>query len=461
MKLAGIYTAILLLLLTGCTESTTVGGEILDEDQSALLAIDTITIRTATTMQEELVVSSPELQSTLTNYLCGHFGDPIFGPVKADFYAQFRVNEVALPAYPDTATFDSLVLILELNLDGIYGDSTATHEFEIYRITTDPVDTDSAYVSGNVLPIESTPLATVTFTPDYTERIDSTTIESIDNTVTPADTTYVTITPSFSIRLDDLIDDLVTINTEGNDQNNEDFLANFGGLAIRPVGGPTESMLSFNIGSIATGLQLHYHTEENGDVDNFLYEYNITTASVRFSSFEHEFNPAIIAAEADGFEGGKTQTYLQGMNGPNTVVELPYITDFKDEVLVNHAELTVTVQETPDATFFPPVTQIIILYKNQEGDFVTIEDFLFTANGVGLSSFGGQPESFTGSEGELLTRYRMKISGHLQRMISGELPNEIYLRVFQKTEIANRVVLFGSEHPQYPVTLKANFTNLN
>ncbi len=465
MKLAGIYAVIFLLILAGCTESTTVGGEILDQDQSGLLAIDSITIRTATVTQDELVVHSPSVQ--FDNYLCGYFDDPVFGAVKADFYAQFQVNEVALPVYPDTATIDSLVLILEYNLDGIYGDSTAAHEFEIYQIRTDPVTADT-FFSDSELPTEPTPLATVTFTPDYTEIVDSSTIASINTTVEPPDTTYATINPFFSIRLDNsadglaLLEDLVQLNGTG-DQSNEVFLTNFGGLAIRPVGGPTGSMLSFDIGAVRTGLQLHYHTEDDGEVNNLLYEYNITTTSVRFSSFDNDPNEDIAAAEENGFEGGKIQTYIQGMDGPNTLVQLPYITNFKDDVLVNHAELTVTIQETSDVNvnLYPSITQIVVLYKNEEGNFISIEDFVFTFNVVGVSAFGGQPEPFVGPNGEILTRYRMQIAGHLQRMIDGELPNEIYLRVFQKNERANRVVLYGSEHPQYPVTLKANFTNLN
>jgi len=447
-------------MLAGCTESTTVGGEILDQDQSALLAIDTFTIRTATRTQDEIVVHSPTVQ--FDNYLCGHFEDPVFGTVKADFYAQFRVNEIALPVFPDTATYDSLILTLEYNLDGIYGDSTAEHQFEIYRITTDPVVADT-FTSDDELPIESDVLATISFSPDFSEKFDFSTIVEIDTSMTPSDTIYATINPSLSIRLDDLIEELVQINTDDLDQTNEDFLANFGGLAIRPVGGPTGSMLSFDIGATQTGLQLHYQTEDEGEVTNLLYEYNITTASVRFSSFDNDPSAAIVAAEAGGFEGGKTQTYIQGMNGPNTVIQLPYITNFKDIVLVNHAELTLTIQEAPDGNvdLYPPVTQIIVLYENAEGNFITIDDFLFTFNGVGLSVFGGQPESFTGPNGETLSRYRMKISGHLQRMIDGELPNEIHLQVFQKNERANRVVLYGSDHPQYPVTLEANFTNLN
>lgn len=454
MKITGIYTIFLLLLLAGCTESTTVGGEILDQGQIALQVIDTFTIRTATVTEDELVVYSPTVQ--FNNNLCGHLDDPVFGQVKADFYGQFRVNQNALPSYPDSTMFDSLVLILEYDLAGIYGDSTAEQQFEVYRIANNPVEIDSAYISGNELPTEPTALTTITFTPNFEERLDSNTIIQ-----TSPDTVYATINPFLSIRLPDALGaELIGLNPDS-DQTNDLFLANFGGLAIRPVSGPISSMLSFNIGALRTGLQLHYHLGEGEDKTETLYEYNITTASVRFSSFDNDQNATIVAAEADGFEAGKTQTYIQGMNGPSTLVQLPYISNFKDEVIVNNAELTVTIQPDPDEDLFPSVTQIIVLYKTEEGNFITIDDFLFTFNGVGIRAFGGQPETFTGPNGETLNRYRMKIGGHLQKMISEELPNEIYLRVFQKNERANRVVLYGSEHPQYPVTLSANFTNLN
>jgi len=439
-------------MFAGCTESTTVGGEILDQDQTSLLTVDTFTIRTATVTEDELVVYNPAGQ--FSSYLCGHLDDPVFGNVKADFYGQFRVNTNALPAFPDTAIYDSLVLILEYDLEGIYGDPTIEQEFEIYRITNDPVDTDSVFVSSNELPTEAMPLTTIRFTPDLREKIGA-----IDTMTNPPDT--VTLNPFLSIPLPDELGEELMAYTDDQDQNNEDFLMNFGGLAIRPVGGPTRSILSFNLDAVRTGLQLHYHLGDGEDNDR-IYEYNITTASVRFSSFDNEQASDIVSAEADGFEGGKTTTYIQGMNGPSTVVQLPYITDFKDEVIVNNAELTVTIQPDPEEDLFPSVTQIIILYKTEEGNFVTIDDFLFTSTGLGLSAFGGQPETFTSPiSGETLNRYRMNIAGHLQRMISEELPKEIYLRVFQKNERANRVMLYGSEHPQYPITLSAKFTNLN
>lgn len=461
MKIAGIYTVIFLLFLAGCTESTTVGGEILDQDQAALVAIDTLTIRTATVADNELVVYNPTALP-FANSLCGHYEDPILGTVRADFYGQFQVNEIALPFFPDiemdTVTYDSVVLVLEYDLDGIYGDSMAIHEFEIYEITAGQVDEDSTYVSGNELPIEDAPLTSIRFRPSFEGATDFNTIVVIDSMETPPDTTFGTFGPFLSIKLPDaMISRLLEIHDLNLDQSNDAFLGAFGGLAIRPVGGPTASILNFNFGAAQTGLRLHYTV---GTTQN-VYQYNVTTTSVQFSSFDNEPAPEIVAAIAGEFESGTTTTYIQGMTGPSTLVQIPYISDFKDEVVVNNAELIVTIQPETEEEFYPSVTQIIASYRNDDGELIAIEDFVFAFGGLGLEVFGGQPESFTGLNGETLTRYRINIGGHLQRMISEELPNELYLRVLQKNERANRTVLYGAEHPQYPVTLNANFTNLN
>jgi len=255
------------------------------------------------------------------------------------------------------------------------------------------------------------------------------------------------------------VDGLPAINGAGNDQNNVDFLREFGGLAIKPVGGPTGSMINFNTLSLNSGLFLYFTNGSNPL--SFRYQYNTKTSSIRFSSYANNQTPEIEDAIANGFEGGETVTYIQGMDGPNTLLQLPFITEFQDQVLVNNAELTLTIQSTPDEDLFPPVEQIFVSYQNDDGDFVPIEDFNFTATGLGLQFFGGQPEVFTTADGQTLSRYRMNIAGHLQRMIDGDLPNELFLQVFQKNERASRVVLFGSDHPEFPVTLTANFTKLN
>ena len=473
MKIASFYSIILLLILAGCSDPITIGGDILGPDQAPLQVVDTFTIRTATVAEEDLVVFSPNVQFA-TN-LCGHLDDQVFGDVKADFFAQFEVNENFLPLFTDSTTFDSLILVLEYDLDGFYGDFTAPQEFEIFRIREPNLTTgdSTTFISGNpVFVTDPDPIMTVQFVPNIMEQIDSNTVVSIDNSVTPPVTTFGTLSPFFRLRLDEeddfipdlisAVDGLIGIHNDGNDQNNEDFLREFGGLAIKPVGGPTGSMLNFNTLSLNSGLFLYFTNGSNPL--SFRYQYNTKTSSVRFTSFTNNQDSEIVNAIDNGFEGGEVETYVQGMDGPNTLIQLPFITEFKDEVLVNNAELTVTIQSTPDdpnEVFFPPVEQIIVSYQTEEGDFITIEDFIFAFNGLGLEFFGGQPEVFTTPDGQTMSRYRMNIGGHLQRMIDGDLPNELFLQVFQKNERASRVILFGSDHPEFPVTLTANFTKLN
>jgi len=450
MKLTGILAMFLLLLIFGCTESTTIGGEILDQDQAALTAVDTFTIRTATRTEDEQIIYSPTTQ--FTNYPIGHFADPLFGDIRSDFYAQFRVNQNALPRF-DTSllVFDSLVLRLDYDESGFYGDTMATQQYDVFRIIDENIEVDTTYFSDQEFDIDENAVGSIEFVPNLMDSVDIKVGNSIG-----------TFAPQLSIKLsDDLGVELMSY-TDDQDQSNEDFLLNFGGLVIKPVGGPTAAMPSFNASSASTALVLHYHTKDN-DTTRLQYIYDITAASVRLSSFNNQPSNAVSSAKTGGFTAGQNLLYLQAMNGPDVLVQMPFITDFKDQVVVNNAILTFTIQSQMNEDIYPAPEQLTIVYQDGEGNFINIDDVRFTFNGLGSSVFGGQPEEFVGPNGEMLKRYRMNIAAHLQRMINNgdEIPSEIYLRVFQKTQKARRAILFGSDHPDYPVTLKANFTFLN
>jgi len=451
MKLTGILAMFLLLLIIGCTESTSIGGEILDQDQAALLFVDSFTIQTASLTEDDQIAYSPTTQ--LLNHPCGYFADPVFGDIRADFYAQFRVNQNALPRF-DTSmlVFDSLVLRLDYNEDGYYGDTMAMQQYEIFRIVDSNIENDTTYFDNQELAIDPDNIGSIDFIPNFQDSVD---IKVGNDTITFA--------PHLSIKLSDELGVELMSYSDDQDQNNDDFLSNFGGLVIKSIGGPTRAMPSFNGSTAATtALVLHYHAKDN-DTTSLQYIYDINANSVRFSSIDNQPSSVVNSAKTGGFTAGRDLLYLQGINGPDVVIKLPYITDFKDQVVVNSAILSFTIQMQTDEDLYPSPEQVVLLYENSEGNFVLVDDVLFTFNGIGASVFGGQPEEFMASNGQMLRRYQMNIAGHLQRMINNgdDIPDEIYLRVFQKTQKANRAILFGSDHPDYPVALKANFTFLN
>lgn len=450
MKLTGILAMFILLLTFGCTESTSIGGEILNQDQASLIVIDTFTILTATNVEDQQIAYSPSTQ--FSNYPCGHFSDPVFGEVQADFYAQYRINQNALPRF-DTSllVFDSLVLRLDYDETGYYGDTLATQQYEVFRIVEDEIKSDSTYFDDQEFAIADDPVGSATFVPDFADSVDI----KVGNNV-------VAFAPQLAIRLEDDLGMELMNYSDDQDQNNDDFLSNFGGLVVKSVGGPTAAMPSFNILSASTALVLHFHAKDN-DTTALQYIYDITANSVRFSSLDNQSSSVVSTAKTGGFAAGEDLLYLQALNGPDILLKLPYITSFKDQIAVNNAELSFTIQMQSDEDLYPSPEQLILVYKNDNGTLVTIDDVIFTFSGLGREVFGGQPEEFLTADGLVLRRYRMNIAGHLQRMIDDgdEIPNELHLRVFQKTQKASRAILYGSDHPDYPVTLKANFTFLN
>jgi hypothetical protein len=57
-------------------------------------------------------------------------------------------------------------------------------------------------------------------------------------------------------------------------------------------------------------------------------------------------------------------------------------------------------------------------------------------------------------------KYRVNLSTHLNRMVDGKVPPEIFIRVFPRSERAARSVLYGAGHPKYGAKLKVTFTEL-
>ena len=119
-------------------------------------------------------------------------------------------------------------------------------------------------------------------------------------------------------------------------------------------------------------------------------------------------------------------------------------------------ELHIEALKEDNTTYFPPASQIILFYKNTAGNYVVTSDVLVAGEEV-FKLVGGNPVfAADGSPG----KYRVNLSTHLNRMVDGKVPPEIYIRVFPRSERAARSVLYGAGHPKYGAKLKVTFTEL-
>ncbi|MEZ4985005.1 MAG: hypothetical protein R2795_08220 [Saprospiraceae bacterium] len=146
--------------------------------------------------------------------------------------------------------------------------------------------------------------------------------------------------------------------------------------------------------------------------------------------------------------------FIQGMEGLQTAITIPGLADYAGRV-VNKAELELHVAALPeeDLSYFPPLAQIIAMYKNDEGQLVTIQD-------VSISTalnfyFGGQPR--VQEDGSYV--YKINLSLHLQDVIDGKVDPVIYLVPFPRAGNAQRVILKGYGATDRPPVLNVNFTD--
>jgi len=212
-------------------------------------------------------------------------------------------------------------------------------------------------------------------------------------------------------------------------------------------------MIGFNLFTTSGGIFLYYTKDTIQLQHNFVFD---PQWSARFTQFEHDTQASIIESSVSGGTSfGDSLLFVQGMQGVHTKVEIPHIGDLKG-LIVNHAsmEFVMASLDEDDPLRFDPVEQIIVSSLDDEGELRIIEDI--TNSGSSLSDvFGGVPEEMEGG-GPMV--YRFNLSGHLQKMIDGELDNSIFLTAFRRSERAHRVVLYGANHSVYPIKLEVTYT---
>ncbi|MBK7410444.1 MAG: hypothetical protein IPJ40_21715 [Saprospirales bacterium] len=138
------------------------------------------------------------------------------------------------------------------------------------------------------------------------------------------------------------------------------------------------------------------------------------------------------------------------------VLEFPDISLLENK-LINRAELEFTVITLPEdmGYAFDPVSQLIVSEIKDDGTLAIIPDV-----SVGLARqdlpflFGGNIDE----EGMPQT-YKMNLSAYFIDLKNGDAGNRILITPLTRAELANRVVLCGPKHPDYPAKIKLSLTD--
>lgn len=428
-------------LISACNDSTTFGLDLLNEDATKVSFSDTLLVQSTTITGDLAEVYSPFTAASA--YLCGRLNDPVFGKSSASIYMQVLPQQGLFYDFKDK-NVDSIVWVLPYDTTAFYGNLSAPITFNIYPLA-EQMDRTNSYNSKTSFATEPTPIGTVTVIPTFasTQVFDyrQGTIDTLRFPQIRIPINKTTFLKPFAQA------------DSTNYTSDADFFKLFKGAVLRPADN-AQSIVGINLQSNYAGLYFYY----NGSTSPGQFQYVTNGYSAKLSSFEHDFNSAKLKNVLDKpFSSDGSTIYTQAMAGVLGAVKIPEITKLKGKI-INFAELELNIEaiKEDNSTYFPPASQIILYYKNTSGNYVVTSDVIVAGEDV-YKLVGGNP--IAGVDGKP-GKYRVNLSTHLNRMVDGKVPSEIFIRVFPRSERAARAIFYGAGHPQYGAKLKITYTEL-
>lgn len=467
IKSIALFT--ILTLFFSCAEPTTIGSEL--QELVDVETTDTLSLIMTTIREDSLEIFTPNVNTAFSTFLCGNYNDDILGRTSASIFTQLRVG----PA-PDTffnsqdintmTVLDSLILHLPYDHRAFYGDPEEEYTFEVYQMTED-MNIGDTYYSNTTFTYDPTVIGQVTFKRPSSDT--DTTIVDL-----PASNTSVSVRSHLRIPMDLAFGQQFLDLPVGDSTLNEteDLLRFIKGLHIKSVN-EDAGMIGLNLNQLATssdsantrsvGAELtfyyHYTTKAiDGSTDTIVYnEHSLFTSSssdqyiAKTTNATAQFSPEVEAA-FDQPVTGDDVLYTQALIGPTIKFEIPYIEEFKDQI-INKAELIVTVASPDDENRDSPL-QMVVATRASDGTYEVIDDVLFAINRGTFEIFGGRAE-----ENGSIRQYSFNLSAEFQKLI--DVKNEpLFLQIFLKEEQVSRMTIYGPDHSLYPAKLDLIYTKL-
>lgn len=392
--LLSIFFPLFFLFIVACEEDPTdIDINFKPVSKLNIYFSDTLQVKAFTYSQDSI-----RADETIYNLL-GTVHDPVFGTATASFLTQIRLSDKFYPG--DNASVDSLILFFETN--GLYGDSLAGMNMEVYQ-SFKTIYLDSMYYSNFNLSdsIGTVPLGVQNYTP-------------VDSVI------KVYLDPGFG---DWLISDTSALVSQSAFQNH------FKGFYVssKETFAGSGGITRIDLLSLGSKLALYYR---NSETDSLSYDFDINTYAARVNLFEHDFSTADEATKIQHLNDHVEDSvvYVQGIAGVYTKFALPYLSVWKDSMplAVNHAEFVINIYDEFSNQVFPSAEEFDLLIKNQEGNYERLIDSYF-----GDEYFGGQLND---------SIVKFTVTTQIQDYLEDKKEqNEFYLLVKNQEYIPNRSV---------------------
>jgi hypothetical protein len=442
--------SLLFVMVMSCHDPILVGNDLLEDQKINVILADTFDLSSKTIPGERVVTHRPTVDSH--TYLLGELNDPRFGKSTAEIFLKFQMSSVKATYYEETGLqFDSLVLTMQYDSSGTYGNATGSQKVQVFQLNNVYNETDTFYSDTN-LPFVSKSIGEVTQLVVPLDSVD------ITDHVTRTD---VRLAPHMRIRLSDAFGRSLISNE---DAAKDDTLFNQYMKGFKITSSPTDNssfLYGFNFSNTALNSQLPinrlvmYYTVASGDTTlRKTYEYLINYATI--NRFVHDNKGSQLENTLKDTLLGNNLTFIQPMGGAKTVINLNNVRKLGNN-LINKAELVVYVAEPIGSEgYSSPPQQLTATYKQAGGNLALIPDIeQLVSSSIDFGQvFGGSID-----RSQQVFKYTMNITNHVKSLIKdSKLSSDLYLGILTESELPQRAILYGAKHSLYPMKLQITYT---
>jgi hypothetical protein len=447
-----------LVILISCNDEAELDTDIFQGNPEDVVTVDTFKIISNVQESDSLVafeivsVDIPQLNRIPQVVHVGRYSDPLFGQVQSDIYLQFtRATSSPPPDFENSnIVMDSLALLMTYDTASHYGEydqmitieaSSLSEAFDRNFVTGEPftIYSDEDFASGSLKSFSfiPSPKDSVTYSEPTRDGMGRDTLMDIGHA-------RLLLQEQGDLGIMQIFEDPEVY------ENDSIFRDRLKGLKLSSLMG--NSLVGFRPEASVSRLSAYYTQD---DTLHKRVDFVTSAFLVRLSSVE--IDPTGTLSEQfilNDENESDSLIFVQGLTGYTTRLDIPGLASLEGNI-INFAELELTLAELPgdDPFLFPPIDLMTLSYRNDNNTLILVTDLtLGLANE--LEFFGGRVE--TTPDNQLV--YKMRITDHIQRMISGEFPQSLELQAFSRRENPRRSVLYGGNHSTYPIKLNVTFT---
>lgn len=445
------------LALTACTEPITVGADLLEDDRATLGQTVDIPFTTRVVESDSLLTWDADNFLGIAGFTFGELQDDVFGFSKHSFYAVpslVRSSTTGLPLPPAFAytsrDVDSVVMIMPIDTAYAYYGNARQFNFSARVMPSRVVDDVDYYSTAsfvrNLVDVNDGDLFTASTTPTLLY-----------------DTLYATNNDSvlaahIRFKFNQNFVDEVNTRDETTYDSEDELATLLAGVSMEALNTPDGfvGLQPNSVGSQISGFYFFYKDTAATMTERF---YRMPLA-LTLPRYERNYAGSLAG---DLLQPGNDleQIALSGQGGLMTEINFPDLTMLEDKV-INQAEMVFFRETIENYSYeaYPAPSFIGLYYRNDNGNLIQILDRQLLRNpdfSSIVNDFLGGNE-LTDDDGNIF--YRPRFSVHLQRMVEGEVPPTIYMRVIPVDRDASRVILTGPEAPIRPATIKVVFTEI-